>query len=123
MKNYSIPFTYQSFLRIFLLIGVFGVLIGGSAAMVKNMATKVNAADSSSQLSYRSISVSTGDTLWSVAKENYTPEWGSLSDYLKEIKRCNALTSAEITAGSSLIVPVYLPVDSDGLDTVAESEN
>jgi len=122
MRNYAVLFIYHPFLRIALLISILSLLIGGSVAMVKNMAMNVNAADHS-QLTYRSITVSTGDTLWSVAKENYTQEWGSISHYLEEIKRCNALTSEDITAGSSLIVPVYLPLESNSIDTGADFGN
>lgn len=111
MKKTSIFSTRHSIFHIFLVLCILGLFIGGSAAVLKNMTMEAVAADNS-QLSYHSISVSMGDTLWSVAKDNYTEEWGSLSVYLKEIKRCNALASEEITAGSSLIVPIYLPSKS-----------
>ena len=112
MRNYSIRLTYHSLIRIFLLLCFLGLFIWGSIAAVTTISTRATAANDS-RLSYRSVSVDTEDTLWSVAKENYTQEWGSISDYLKEIMRCNALTSEEITAGSSLIVPVYLPADTN----------
>lgn len=113
-------FTRHSIFRISLAVCILGLLMGGGAAIVKSMATKVTAANNS-RLSYQSVSVSKGDTLWSVAKDHYTQEWGSLSDYLKEIKRCNALTSEEITAGSSLLVPIYVPLDSISVNTAIES--
>ena len=119
MRNYSIRWTYHSLIRIFLLLGVIGFFIWGSIATVTTISTRVTAANDS-QLSYRSISVSTEDTLWSLAKENYTQEWGSISDYLEEIMRCNALTSEKITAGSSLIIPVYLPANTAGISFVSE---
>ena len=59
------------------------------------------------ELSFKSVSVTTKDTLWSIAKENYTEEYGSIQNYIKEIKRCNSLTSDDIYAGSFLLVPVY----------------
>lgn len=121
MKNYFISLTRSARTRLLIALGLLSIMICGGIAAEKTLSTRVTAADSS-QLSFRSVSVSTGDTLWSVAKENYTQEWGSLSAYLDEIMRCNALTSEEITAGSSLIVPVYLPHDSADISLLPEKE-
>ena len=41
-------------------------------------------------------------------------EYGSLQNYIKEIKRCNSLTTDNINAGSSLLVPIYVPKESCG---------
>lgn len=64
------------------------------------------------ELSFKSVPVTPKDTLWSIASENYSEEYGSLKDYIQEIKRCNSLKSDNIKAGSSLIVPVYITTDS-----------
>lgn len=63
------------------------------------------------ELSYKSVAVKANDTLWDIAKENYSKEYGTFPNYIKDIMRCNSLTSDEIKAGSSLIVPVYLPAN------------
>lgn len=60
------------------------------------------------ELSFKSVYITGNDTLWSIAKENYTKEQGSMEEYINEIKRCNSLSSDRINAGSSIIVPVYL---------------
>lgn len=60
------------------------------------------------ELSFRSVYITGDDTLWSIARENYTQEQGSMEEYIAEIKRCNSLSSDRINAGSSLIIPVYL---------------
>lgn len=109
MRNYTIHFTSHSLIRMILLTGIIGLFIWGSIVAAKSFSTDAEAAGNY-QLSYRSVSVNTNDTLWSIAKENYSEEWGTFSEYLEEIMRCNALRSEEITAGSSLVVPVYLPV-------------
>lgn len=73
--------------------------------------TSVSAGESAMQnteLSYKSVHITSNDTLWSIARENYTKEQGSMKEYIKEIKRCNSLSSDRINAGSSIIVPVYL---------------
>ena len=120
-KNF-ISFTRHSVFRISLAVCILGLLMRGSVAIEKNMPSKVTAADNS-KLCYRSVSVSKGDTLWSVAREHYSQEWGSISNYMKEIKRCNDLTSEKITAGSCLVVPIYLPLDSISVNTAIESAN
>lgn len=58
-------------------------------------------------LNYETVQVTAQDTLWKIAKEHYVEEYGSLKDYIKEIKRCNSLSSDYINAGSSLMVPIY----------------
>lgn len=63
------------------------------------------------ELSFKSISITSKDTLWSIAEENYTEEYGSIKNYIKEIKRCNSLTTDDIKAGSALMVPIYVSVD------------
>lgn len=69
-----------------------------------------SATDITKELSFKSVPITSKDTLWSIASENYTEEYGSIKNYIKEIKRCNSLTSDTINAGSSLIVPVYISV-------------
>jgi len=57
---------------------------------------------------FKSIEVSAGDTLWSIAEANMDEEhYSHPSDYVAEVKRMNALTSDRIVAGSYLIVPYY----------------
>ena len=58
-------------------------------------------------LNFQSVSITSKDTLWGIAREYYSEEYGSMNDYINEIKRCNSLTSDFIYAGSSLIVPIY----------------
>lgn len=68
------------------------------------------------ELSFTSVFITSDDTLWSIAKEHYTEEYGSINNYIKEIKRCNSLTTDDINAGSSLLVPVYISVESPYLE-------
>ena len=57
---------------------------------------------------YKSIEITSGDTLWSIANANFDPiHYNSADDYVAEIKRMNSLFSDEIVAGSYLIVPYY----------------
>ena len=57
---------------------------------------------------YKTVRITAKDTLWSIAKDNYRKEYGSLQNYIKDIKECNSLSSDSINAGCSIIVPVYV---------------
>ena len=49
-----------------------------------------------------SVMVEEDDSIWSIAKQYYTEECGSMKDYIAEIKKCNS-----IYAGYPLLVPVW----------------
>ncbi len=57
---------------------------------------------------YKSVYINNDDTLWSIADKYYTDEFGSVRDYVNEIKRCNSLSSNTIYAGRYIVVPVYI---------------
>ena len=57
---------------------------------------------------YKSIEISRGDTLWSIANDNFDAEhYKDTNAYVAEVKKLNALSSDEIVAGSHIIVPYY----------------
>lgn len=57
---------------------------------------------------YKSIEISKGDTLWSIANANYDADhYKNANEYITEVKKLNALTSDNIVTGSHLIVPYY----------------
>ena len=57
---------------------------------------------------YKSITISNGETLWSIAKENMDDEhYASVNDYIKELKKVNSLKSDTISYGANIIVPYY----------------
>ena len=57
---------------------------------------------------YKSITISNGDTLWSIAQEYMAEEhYDSINDYIKEVKSLNSLKSDNISYGASIIVPYY----------------
>lgn len=57
----------------------------------------------------KTIRIEPGDSLWSIAKTYYTPECGTLKEYIKEIQICNQLSTETIHAGRYLVVPHYIP--------------
>lgn len=91
-----------------ILLTIFIVSFG--AYHIANACPAEDSTAAAKELSFKSIPITSKDTLWSIASENYTEEYGSIKNYIEEIKRCNSLTSDTINAGSSLIVPVYISV-------------
>ena len=70
-----------------------------------------NAKDDSTEVSYKyykSITVASDDTLWSIA-EKYMDEdhYDSITDYIGEVKRMNSLTDDVINYGEYLVIPYY----------------
>ncbi|MDO5293028.1 MAG: LysM peptidoglycan-binding domain-containing protein [bacterium] len=55
----------------------------------------------------KSIQIQEGDSLWSIAKENFSSEYDSIDQYVKDIKECNNISSDTIHAGKYLIIPYY----------------
>lgn len=56
---------------------------------------------------YTSIMVEKGDTLWSIALENMTPEYERIEEYIKEVRSLNHLYGDDIHAGAYLTLPRY----------------
>lgn len=56
---------------------------------------------------FKSIYISKGDTLWSIAEANMDEHYSDTGEYIDEVKRMNSLTSNNIVCGSYLIVPYF----------------
>lgn len=56
---------------------------------------------------YASIAVEPGDTLWGIASEYMTPEYGGTEEYIREVRELNHLNGNDISAGKYLMVPYY----------------
>ncbi len=54
-----------------------------------------------------SVEIRKGDTLWSIASDYISDEYGDMNDYIREIKESNGITSDNIHAGNYIIVPYY----------------
>ncbi len=79
------------------------MLIGSSIAS----SGQSNAAQSASYKYYTSIEIEKGDTLWNIAEEYITPEYGSVQKYVDEIKDLNNLGDDEIHSGQYLMIPYF----------------
>lgn len=57
---------------------------------------------------YKSIEISKGDTLWSIANDNFdAAHYKDMQEYITEVKKLNTLSSDDIVAGNYVIVPYY----------------
>ena len=56
---------------------------------------------------YETVSIKSGDSLWSVAREHCPDEYSDIRDYVEDLKFVNNLEDEDIEAGNSLIVIVY----------------
>ena len=56
---------------------------------------------------FKCITVDEDDTLWSIAEENMSEEYDSISDYIDEVKSINNLGGDKIYNGATLVIPYY----------------
>lgn len=78
----------------FLIISMtFGLLIGSFNA------------SGSTKHTYETITIQSGDTLWSIAEE-YAPEGQDIRDYIYEICDRNNIKAGDITQGQDIEIPV-----------------
>ena len=56
---------------------------------------------------YTSITISDGDTLWSIASEYMGKHYDSANDYIEEVVAINSLRNETIYTGQHLVIPYY----------------
>ena len=88
---------------------VFFIVIAMFLLVIFVVPERSAAAKNTTTRTYRiaSVEIEEGDSLWSIAEEYFTDEFGSLSSYISEIKRMNGITADTLYAGGYLLVPYY----------------
>lgn len=61
----------------------------------------------SRQKYYESICIKDGDTLWSIASQYISEEYGNKDEYIRELMRMNGLKTDCIQSGNYLTVTYY----------------
>ena len=69
-----------------------------------------NADNDNSVKGYTYITVSSNDTLWSIACKYSDDHYSSVYEYIREVKQINGITGDSIYSGSKIIIPVYVTV-------------
>lgn len=86
-----------------ILIAIFAILF-----LMIYSPTKTTSAQIEGQKSVKTVLVCEGDSLWSIAQENYTELDGSLQEYIAEIRTTNQMTSDAVRVGTYLVIPYYI---------------
>lgn len=85
-----------------LFITVGSIVCGSIFSSAKNPATDIK-----QYKYYKSITITQGDSLWSIAEEHCTDVYDDIHEYINELKELNGLTSETIHEGQHLIVAYY----------------
>lgn len=56
---------------------------------------------------YHRIEVVEGDSLWSIAQQNYLAQEQTIREYIEEVKQINHRYSETVYAGEELMIPYY----------------
>ncbi|MBR1670035.1 MAG: LysM peptidoglycan-binding domain-containing protein [Butyrivibrio sp.] len=58
---------------------------------------------------YKTVTVHAGDSLWNIARDNYTAaRYSSIDEYMSEICSINAISDIDrLNAGEAVIIPYY----------------
>lgn len=62
-------------------------------------------AEGSTKHSYQTITIQSGDTLWSIAEE-YAPSDQDIRDYIYEVCDLNSIKAGDIVQGQDILIPV-----------------
>ncbi len=57
---------------------------------------------------YTNTYINDGDTLWSIARDNYSAEYGSFDNYVDEIRSLNHISNDIIHSGEYLVIPIQV---------------
>ena len=84
------------------------LVLAGIAVLLFGQNSETSSVEASTvkQKYYTSIEVDNGDTLWSLAEE-YGERYQDRDVFISEVRTINQLKGDSITAGASLLVPVY----------------
>jgi LysM repeat protein len=108
-RNQSIAITRKqgSELRRMLILIVIAISIVLTFRGISVVGKTIEQPQVSNEKYYTSIDIAEGDTLWSIAAEHMSDGFQDEQTYINEIIRLNHLSSEEIHAGESLIIPYY----------------
>ena len=93
----------------YLLRGIISICILLSAVMITGNFLRESRAEASTvsteTVYYKSIEVSEGDTLWTLADQYMGDAFPNKEAYIREVKKLNHLNSDQIQSGAYLMIP------------------
>ena len=92
---------------ILLLAALFVITLGSIVFGTIFSKAKNPSADVPQYKYYKSITIESGDSLWSIAEEYCNDSYEDTREYVHELKQLNSLTSDTIYAGQHLLVAYY----------------
>ena len=92
---------------ILLLAALFVITLGSVVFGTIFSKAKNPTADITQYKYYKSITIESGDSLWSIAEEYCTDAYEDTREYVDELKELNSLTSDTIHEGQHLLVAYY----------------
>lgn len=101
------PLFREEYVRLVMIIAALMAAICILTGLCSLSGTKSEASDEMSYKYYTSVEIKNGDTLWDIASEYMTDEYGSLQEYVAEVKELNNLPSDNIRSGQSIVIPYY----------------
>lgn len=93
--------------KIFLTFFTAGLVLFLSIFCHSFLAQAASASETVQYKYYKNVPVAYGDTLWSIAAENYVNGYETIDDYIFEVKEINHLEEDTVMAGQDLILPYY----------------
>ena len=91
----------KSILAVCMLLTVFALL------MITSGTTSAGEEQEVKTKFYTSYDIQQGDTLWSVAEQYMCAEYGSIYDYIDEVRSINHIYGDQLTAGMHICIPYY----------------
>ena len=108
IRNNKVKRQHEMRKNILLIILTFCFIITVSLSMNSFLSNAKNENSQASYKYYKSITIENGDTLWSIAQEYMDDShYGSINEYINEVKQMNTLYNDDITYGQHLIIPYY----------------
>lgn len=96
--------------QVMILLSVVALLLFSFLFFSNTISTDAQSEDYAPEFKYyTTVTIHTGDTLWSIASEHFSPDhYDDLSSYIGEICSINKLSlDSVVNAGECLIVPYY----------------
>lgn len=93
--------------KLFMVVFTFCLVVGLSLSYHALLSKANSASDIIQYKYYKSVSVASGDTLWTLAAANYENGYENIEDYICEVKEINHLNTDTIQTGQFLVLPYY----------------